>query len=328
MPAWLTLLGSSFILLVAFGFIFFVAKGCVATQESTQVRKYVTSSASLLSDSSNAGNEELQNVLANAGGDPSKLNAEELNGAAAKAEDLYNRALLNEEVPPEFEDVHHYLVSALGIRASATESLAKATEGNPDNFTETLSAAIEDYRISDSIIRNQYLPASKEALDEAGQSGDQGYLEEPDPFMDYEETGFDVATPDAGASAVQEDPNALHGVEITTVEVAGQPLYPGGNVVLTGGDEPVFSITITNGGETIERAVPVEVILNTKAERQSQKTTIESIEPNNGSRTVEVSGFKPGELNEAAEVTVEVGPVKYEDYLDNNTLTGTVTFGL
>jgi hypothetical protein len=305
-----------------------VAKGCVATQESTQVRKYVTSSASLLSDSSNAGNEELQGILESAGGDPGQLNAEELNGAAAKAEDLYNRALMNEEIPPEFDDVHHYLVSSLGIRASATESLAKAAEGDPENFNEALSAAVEDYRISDSIVRNQYLPASRDALEEAGQSSDQGYLEEPDPFMNYEQTGFDAAVPEAGESAVQEDPNALHGVEITSVEVAGQPLYPAGNVVLTGDDELVFTITVTNGGEVMERAVPVEVVLNTKAERQSQQATIESIQPNGGFQTVEVSGFKPGELDETAEVTVEAGPVKYEDFVDNNTLAGSVTFGL
>jgi hypothetical protein len=43
---------------------------------------------------------------------------------------------------------------------------------------------------------------------------------------------------------------------------------------------------------------------------------------------VEVGGFRPGELDETAEVTVEAGPVKYEELLDNNTLTGMVTFGM
>ncbi|HET7480303.1 MAG TPA: hypothetical protein VFJ72_12380, partial [Rubrobacteraceae bacterium] len=105
-------------------------------------------------------------------------------------------------------------------------------------------------------------------------------------------------------------------------------LYQGGNVVLTGDSETVFTVTVTNGGEVAEQAVPVEVILNTKAERQSQKVTVESIAPNSGTQTVKVSGFRPGEYDETADVTVEVGPVKYEDYTDNNTLTGTVTFGL
>ena len=47
-----------------------------------------------------------------------------------------------------------------------------------------------------------------------------------------------------------------------------------------------------------------------------------------GAATVEVGGFLPGELDETAEVTVEAGPVKYEENPNNNTLTGTVTFGI
>jgi hypothetical protein len=43
---------------------------------------------------------------------------------------------------------------------------------------------------------------------------------------------------------------------------------------------------------------------------------------------VEVGGFIPGELDETARVTVEAGPVEYEKTTDNNTLVGTVTFGL
>ena len=328
LPAWLTLLGAIFLLLVGFAAIFFFARGCVATQEATQVRKYVTSSASLLNDSSNAGTKDLQNTLSNANGQVKNLNKDDLRSAADNANLLYQRALDNDEVPPGFEDTHHYLVSSLGIRADATERIAKAASGNPDSFVQTLSESVEDYKVSDSIVRNHYLPGSRDALEKAGQSSDQGYLQEPDPFMDYEQIGFDVAAANAKGAVVQDDPNALHGVEITSVELAGQQLYSGGNVTLTGADDPTFTITVTNGGEVTEQAVPVEVILNTKAERQSQKATIESIEPNGGSKSIEVSGFKPGELNEAADVTIEAGPVKYEEYEDNNTLTGTVTFGL
>ncbi|HET7479844.1 MAG TPA: hypothetical protein VFJ72_10075, partial [Rubrobacteraceae bacterium] len=65
------------------------------------MRKYVTSSASLLSDSSNAGKQDLQNTLANAGGDASKLDGEALRNASDNAQLLYQRALDNDEVPPE-----------------------------------------------------------------------------------------------------------------------------------------------------------------------------------------------------------------------------------
>ena len=312
---------------MAFAFIFFVARGCVATQESTQVRKYVTSADSLLSESSSVGGEQLQGTLQNAGGDPAKLDGEALTGATNRSENLYLQALTKEEVPPEFGDAHHYLISALGIRADATQRLSDAAGG--DGFGEALSAAIYDYRLSDAIVRDHYLPAVQDSLQEAGQQRDGGYLEEPEPFMDYEETGFDVASGgDEGAvGAAENDPNAVHGVEIAGVQVAGQALYPDGDVVLGGADEPVFSVTVTNGGDAVEAAVPVEVILNTSAERQAQNTTIERIEPKE-SATVELSGFRPGELDETADVAVEVGPVKYEDFLKNNALNGTVTFGL
>jgi hypothetical protein len=309
---------------VVFGFIFFVARGCVATQQSTEVRKYVTSADSLLSDSSNAGRGELQHILSSAGGDPAKLDDEALSQVANRSEQPYLQALRQEEIPPEFEDAHHYVVTALGIRSEATQRLAQAASGDASGFSGELATAVEDYRTSDSIIANYYIPAVKHSLEDAGQTSDQGYLEEPQSFMDYGALGFDTV-PVAGTA--RSDPNALHGVQVTSVKVAGKPLYPNGNVVLTGADEPTFAVTVGNGGEAPETGVEVEVILNTSAERQSKSKTIARLEPKR-TATVEVGGFIPGELDETARVTVEAGPVEYEKTTSNNTLTGTVTFGM
>lgn len=312
------------ILALAFGFIFFVARGCVATQESTQVRKYVTSADSVLSDSSNAGRNELQGVLKASDGDPGMVDEEALGRVANLSDRLYTRALQNDEIPPEFEDAQPYLISALGVRKEATENLAGAAAGSGNGFGDALSTAVEDLRISDSIIANHYVPAVRESLEQAGQTGDGGYLEEPQPFMDYREVGFDAAS--SGGSA-RSDPSATHGVQINGVTVAGKPLPPGGNVVLTGGEEANFAVTVANGGEAPESAVDVEVVLDTDAERQSKNATVGRIEPE-GTATVEIGGFIPGALDETVETTVEAGPVKYEKTLDNNTLEGSVTFGL
>jgi hypothetical protein len=295
----------------------------VATQQSTQVRKYVTSADSLLNDSSNAGR-ELQNILGNAGGDASKLDDGALSQVANRTEQQYQQALQQEEIPPEFDDAHHYIVTALGIRSQATDDLAQAASGDEDGFKEELTSAVADYRTSDTIIANSYVPAVKRSLETAGQTGDQAYLEEPQSFMDYGALGFDVA-PTSGTT--QSDPDALHGVKVASVKVAGKPLYQGGNVVLTGSDEPTFAVMVTNGGEVPESGVDVEVILNTAAERQSESETIARIEAKK-STTVEVGGFIPGELDETARVTVETGPVEYEKSTSNNTLTGTVKFGI
>jgi hypothetical protein len=312
------------LLIVVFGFIFFVARGCVATQQSTQVRKYVTSADSLLSDSSNAGRVELQHVLSNAGGDPKKLDDDALARVANRTDNLYLQALRQEEIPPEFEDAHHYVVTALAIRSEATQKLTQAASGDADGFEGELAAAVEDYRMSDSIVTSYYVPAVKHALEGAGQTSDQAYLEEPQSFMDYGALGFDEAPVPGTAGS---DPNALHGVQITGVKVAGKPLYRGDDVVLKGADEPTFAVTVGNGGEVPETNVDIEVILNTSAERQAKSKTIARLEPKRV-KTVEVGGFIPGELDETARVTVEVGPVEYEKTRSNNTLSGTVTFGI
>ena len=318
------MIGSLLLLVVVFGFIFFVARGCVATQQSTQVRKYVTSADSLLSDSSNAGRGELQSILSNAGGDASKLEDGTLSQVANRTEQQYQQSLQQEEIPPEFEDAHHYVVTALGIRSQATDNLAQAASGDEEGFEGELTTAVADYRTSDAIIANFYVPAVKSSLETAGQTADQAYLQEPQSFMDYGALGFDAA-PVTGTTT--SDPDALHGVQVTSVKVAGKPLYQDGNVILRGSDEPTFTVRVGNGGEVPESGVDVEIILNTAAERQSRSKTIERIEPN-GTATVEVGGFIPGELDETARVTVEAGPVEYEKSTSNNTITGTVRFGI
>lgn len=324
LPPWLTLLGSVLFLILCFALIFFVARGCVAAQKSTQIRKYVTGADSILSDSANVGNEQLQGEISSALKDPANLDSAAIDRAAEATKKGYLDALHNEEVPPEFANAHHYMVTALGMRASATEDLAKAAKGDREKFGEELSSAIEDYKISDATIRNHYVPASEEALNSSGRNSEQNYLYEPKPFMNYEALGLSTAAQNA---AVPDNPNAVHGVGISGVQVAGRPLLQGGNVILTGSDELAFSVAVNNDGEVAETGVPVEVVLNTRAERQSLSATVDRIEPGS-SNTVEVKGFRPGEFDETAEVGIKAGPVKYEKNENNNTLTGTVTFGI
>ncbi len=325
LPPWLTLLGSVLLLILCFSFVFFVAKSCVATQKSTEIRKYITSADSILSDSANVGNEELQTVILGTLEDSANQDAAAMDRASASTRKGYLDALRKEEVPPEFEEAHHYMITALGIRAAATKNLAGAAEENREKFGEALSTAIRDYKLSDAIVRDHHLPASEEALKESNRRSEQNYLYEPRPFMDYEALGLSTDTRTASSSP--DDPNALHEMELLSVEVAGRPLYANQNVILAGSDELTFSVLVNNGGEVVETGVPVEIVLNTRAERQALPGTIERIEPG-ASAKVEVKGFKPGELDETAEVVAKVGPIKHEENKDDNTLTGTVTFGI
>ena len=318
--------GLLFLILAAF-FIFFVARGCVATQEATQVRKYVMGSNSLLTDSSNLGREKLQPLLQQAGGDPTQLDEEALGQAVDEAQLLHQRAQENNEVPPEFGEANDYLVSALGVRASATERLRRAA-GDPEGFGEALSAAVEDYRTSDNVAVGHYFPASVGALEEAAQQEDRNYLKEPRTFMDYSTLGFETGDAPTPEPEARGDADALHDVAVVGVQVAGQQLFAGGTVVLPGSQEPVFAVTVTNSGEVAETGVPVEVVLDTQVERQANSENIGRIEPGGASASVEIGGFRPGELDETVEVNVQPGPVAYEDLRDDNTLTGWLTFGI
>lgn len=170
------------------------------------------SSNDLLSDSSTLGREKLQPLLQNAGGDPAQLDSEALDQIVKEAKSLHQLSVEKDEVPQEFENAHPYLESTLGIRASATERLQQAASGDPGTFNEALATAVEDYRTSDSVGINHYFPASEKAIEQAGQREDQQYLEEPRPFMDYADLGFDSAA--IGTSQVRADPNALPGMEI------------------------------------------------------------------------------------------------------------------
>jgi hypothetical protein len=321
-----TLLGSIAFLVLCFAFIFFVARSCVAAQESTQIRKYITSADSTLSDSANVGNKELQSALSNAINDPANLDTDAISRAADATRKGYLDALHNKEVPPDFEDAHHYMVTALGIRAAATADLSEAAQGDREKFGEALSSAVEDYKLSDAIISNHYIPASQEALKKSDRRSDQNYLYEPQPFMDYEALGLSTSA-SQGASSTPGGPNASHDIKISSVQVAGRPLPSGGNVTLTGSDELVFSVTVDNSGEVAETGVPVEVVLNTRAERQALSATIDRVEPGS-SATVEIKGFKPGEFDETADVSIKAGPLKNEKNGNDNTLAGTVTFGI
>ena len=68
-------------------------------------------------------------------------------------------------------------------------------------------------------------------------------------------------------------------------------------------------------------------LLDPRAERQSRTATVGRV-ASKGTTTVELSDSIPGEPDETADVAVEVGPVEYEKITRNNTLKGTVTFGL
>ena len=222
------------LLALAVFFIFFVARGCVATQEATGVRKYVMEANSLLTDSSNLGREKLQPLLQQSNRGPGQIDEEAMGQVVEQSEHLYQQAQENSEVPPEFEEANNYLVSTLGVRATATRQLQRTLSDDAGGSGGAISAAVEDYRTSDNLAQQHYFPASENALKRAGQQEDRNYLEEPRAFIKYRDLSLDEAGATPETSEIEGDPNALHGVETSGVEVAGQQL---------------FAVAVTNSGE-------------------------------------------------------------------------------
>src|SRR3712207_9452919 len=81
------------------------------------------------------------------------------------------------------------------IRRPPRSTLFPYTDALPICFGDALGTAVEDFRTSDSIIANHYVPAVRESLEQAGQTGDGGHLEEPQPFMDHRGIGFGAESP-------------------------------------------------------------------------------------------------------------------------------------
>ena len=182
----------------------------MATQEATGVRKYVMEANSLLTDSSNLGREKLQPLLQRSNRGPGQIDEEAMGQVVEQSEHLYQQAQENSEVPPEFEEANNYLVSTLGVRATATRQLQRTLSDDAGGSGGAISAAVEDYRTSDNLAQQHYFSASENALKRAGQQEDRNYLEEPRAFINYRDLSLD----EAGAT-----PNALHGVEIAEREV-------------------------------------------------------------------------------------------------------------
>ncbi|WP_273844937.1 hypothetical protein [Rubrobacter calidifluminis] len=319
LPPWASVCVSALLFLVVAGVILLVVRGCVATQQATGIRKYVATSDSILLESQHLGNGRLQRALEDASdGRVSSRHREDLRWSAERSRELYERTLASQKVPRRFAQVHHYLQSALGIRARATGRIARAASGSRERLRSALSSGLRDYKMSDAVISHYYMPAVREVLREEGQiNEDDAIIYHPAPFVDYGASGLGGGRREGAA----------HGVRISGVSVGGHPLYPGGTVILKGADRPVFRIEVANDGGMVEDGVPVEISVAGGVESQVRTARIRRIEPGR-TETVTLGGFKPGVVDETSRVRVEVGPVRYEQYTRDNTLSGRLTFGI
>jgi hypothetical protein len=123
---------------------------------------------------------------------------------------------------------------------------------------------------------------------------------------------------------------ATHGVAVGKVVAMPdeKEMTAGGTFNLTSSDELVIAVTVENQGNMEEKNVPVVVTL-TVGNAEPQKVTVEIPQIKAKKElTVNVEGLNPTAYGEVAQLTVKVGPVQGEKYIDNNTLKASVIFKL
>jgi hypothetical protein len=123
---------------------------------------------------------------------------------------------------------------------------------------------------------------------------------------------------------------AVHGVSLKMVVAMpdNKQIAQGGTYDLTQSQGLSFVVTVENQGTMDEIGVPVQVKLVSKSTTQPPVSAkIESLKAK-GTATITIEGLTATAYGETATITITVGPVTGERFIDNNTITATVIFKL
>jgi hypothetical protein len=119
--------------------------------------------------------------------------------------------------------------------------------------------------------------------------------------------------------------SGVHGLELVGVRIDGTPLIAGSENTVELGGAVQIEAEVTNGGDSDEVEVPVEVEISGPTGVIEGETVISRIKPLAiGEATVRLEDDPPTETPLTLEV--KAGPVLGETLLDNNSLTYTVIF--
>ena len=122
---------------------------------------------------------------------------------------------------------------------------------------------------------------------------------------------------------------AVHGVAISKVVASPdeKEIRERNRYNLTSSKELAFLVTIENQGNMTEKDIPIEVTLRSPDSNTPQKATasIKELKPKE-IVTISVEGLTPTADGQEVILKVEVGPVKEEKFLDNNSMEATIIF--
>lgn len=225
-------------------------------------------------------------------------------------------------VPDEMKDANMYLVVSLNMRISALESYKPAifnalTDTDLEVSGKQVSLALKDLAFSDRAFA-MFKDKAAAVLKERKAT----FVATPASVFITGDTEFEQATVLEFLRNLKQsnDLTEKHGIAISEVVVEPASVSENDGVfVLPQAATITVTITVENQGNQLEVNVPVTATLKseTQPKPQQKKSPIASL-PAGQKKTVKITGLKPTAGDIINMLSIEVGPVPKESFLDNN----------
>ncbi len=319
--------------------IIFGVKGCLDTASESALKDYNRNVAAIVANSDKQVAAPFFELLSGgtAGAAAGDLQVQ-INQIRLAAEEDGKRA--DElDVPSEMRDAQQNLVLALNLRSGALTKVAELlpkAQGNgqaAETATNEIAGQMQAFLASDVVYSQRTAPLIKQALDEAGITGQ---TIEPSQSL----PSYTWLAPKTIAAAIggQAGPGTaggavapgLHGHAINGTTIAGTELQPSPAANKVSAAPPVaVTVKLLNGGESNEANVTVTVTLT--APGAKPVTAKKVINQTTAGSEIDVAIALPSvpASGTAATLTVKVDPVPGETGTDNNeaTYTGRIAGG-
>jgi hypothetical protein len=304
--------------------------------ESAKYQTYMTTISGLLKQSDTIGTQVVGLMT-----DPRDTTRKEiqtgLDKAIATSQQLETKATAL-EAPKELveQNVHQFLLLVLHFRLQGLTDLKPALMNalesqNVEVTSERVSKALTYLSNSDFLYQEVFVRKTTDILKEKNIAGvsvpDTQFLSDPDlASKSRVQEALAVLK-----STETESPQAVRGVAVTKVMASpdGKEIVAGETQNLTSSDVLAFLVSIENQGNMVEKDVPVTVTLQAADAKEPQKASVTIPELKAKAKvTVTVKGLEPTTYGEISVLRVEVGPVKDEKFIDNNSIETNVIFTL
>lgn len=309
-----------------------LVKSCASSQTNSALIRYNASVSDLITRSDTTGAKVFHNLTTG------NLNSVDLLTHQVQAADTQLRDAEGLSTPSQMADAQSALLFVMRLRAQAITEIATqaplaASKSTSKDAVYNISKATYRLAGSDVMYKTFVVTGIAKALNGAGipigpTAGEQqinagqilpdlGWLQ---TTWIAEKIGAQLST--AQANANNDQPNLAHGDQLNSTTVDGTTLADGGTYTVPAANAQTWTLSVTNGGQTVENQVGCSV----KIENVSDVGTsvIPTISPGETKDCVVRLSSKPpaGPYS----VTADVAAVPGEKNLQNNRATYTITF--